>query len=371
VATPEEQVRRGLIPGPGTTATSVPAPGQALDTVGTVPIIIPEQVLSAAADAFGLDRRPLSPLERDGAPDGAVYPCRRDGTDCFLKIRPADPETAGAERDRAAFVEHLRAEGLTVPVSMPSVADQFVEYVGTVPDGVAPTVAVRPGTDPAPEPPTTFAVTLAEKVPGRDVRLPEDWNDSLIRAWGSTMGRMHRAAASFRGGAGLLTWQGENAHFRARCRDDAFAAVWDRLCEKMTDLPRDPAGFGLIHNDLHLSNVLLREDGELSVLDFDVCAWHWFVTDVATAMAHVIWELRGTAPALITPFASTFLGAYREQHPLDPAWSEHLDDFMRYRMALFALAMTDEFGGQTPPWLADVRAWVLSDEPMCEPLPWP
>ena len=40
---------------------------------------------------------------------------------------------------------------------------------------------------------------------------------------------------------------------------------------------------------------------------------------------------------------------------------------MRYRMALFVLAMTGELGDTArPPWLDEIRTWVLSGEPVAD-----
>jgi len=45
----------------------------------------------------------------------------------------------------------------------------------------------------------------------------------------------------------------------------------------------------------------------------------------------------------------------------------HTPLLKRYRMALFVLAMAGELGDDPrPPWLAEIRTWVLSGEPVAD-----
>lgn len=314
-----------------------------------VTITIPTPVLLAAADGFGLDASRLVAMERGGAPDGAVFPCVAGGRECFLKIKPLAPRTVDAEHDRLQFVEHLRSCGVPVPELLPSRAGGPLKIIE---DGEV-----------------DFAVTVSLRAPGRHVEIPRDWTEGFIRAWGATMGRMHAAAVHHQIPSRIPTWREEHGFFLAGCRDDALRTVWEGFAPFMATLPTDPQGFGMVHNDLHTGNLILGEDGTLTVLDFDVCSPRWFVSDIATALAHPVWDMRSRHPEGIATFVTTFLDAYGELHSLDPTWLEHLQTFMRYRMTLLLLAMAEERGDAArPPRQEATRRWVLSGEPL--PLGW-
>ena len=106
--------------------------------------------------------------------------------------------------------------------------------------------------------------------------------------------------------------------------DDLSAAQQERLAgarralhQQLVDHgpPRDR--FSMIHADLHLGNLLVDDDGRLSVFDFDDAGWGWHHYDIAVALLH-------TRDAPDAGDAETaFLDAYRAMRPLadeDLAW---------------------------------------------------
>lgn len=314
----------------------------ARSTVPHMPIMVPPDALSDAAALFGVSVG--APLDRSGAPDGAVYPCERDGTAAFLKLAPVADGTVAAAHDRVALAEHLRGHVGTI-THLPSRSGDLLEVV---PDGD-----------------TMVLATLTARAPGRHLQMPADFTPTVIRAWASTLGRIHAATSAWTGGGSLPTWTWEHDHFLAGCRDDAVGAAWVALGTELARLPTDPAGFGVVHNDLHSGNLLLADDGSLTVLDLDVAAQHWYATDLAILLVHPIWDLRRRDPAAIQPFVGTAVSAYLEQYPLPDARLADVPLLMRYRMTLFVLAMQAELQDRrSPPWLGTLRAWVLSDEPI-------
>ena len=129
-----------------------------------------------------------------------MFPCRRDGLDAFLKIKPVAADALDAERDRVDVVPCLR------------------ERIGVV--------------------------------------------------------------------GYLRTWRDEHTGFLDSCRDDAVGQVWRELGEEIGRLPTEPAGYGAAHNDLHAGNLLMTDEGDLTVLDFDACTRHWYATDLAILPVH-------------------------------------------------------------------------------------
>lgn len=317
------------------------------DVAATVPgmtILISDDTVRRAALAYGLADDELRAIPRDGAPDGAVFACPCPDGEVFLKIKPIVIGPA-AELARAVHVDRLRASGVPVPRSVPSRTGAAVEIMS----------------DPA----GTYAVSVTRRVAGRHLQLPADWSDDLVRRWATVLGRMHAVAATHDAPAGLPTWRDEHALFLGDCRDDELRAVWASFGDVLAGLPTDRSCFGPVHNDLHLGNLMLAGE-ELVVLDFDVATTHWFALDVAIALAHPVWQMRHESPGAIAPFVATFLDAYAAQHPLPEPWRERLPVFMRYRFTLFVLAMERELGHprELPEWLARIRTWVLSGEPL-------
>lgn len=64
------------------------------------------------------------------------------------------------------------------------------------------------------------------------------------------------------------------------CYDDASRIIRYRL-EKFG---RTRDRYGLFHSDLNIHNILINDDDEIYILDFDDCGYGWFLYDIATAV---------------------------------------------------------------------------------------
>ena len=49
---------------------------------------------------------------------------------------------------------------------------------------------------------------------------------------------------------------------------------------------RGPSGFGLVHADIRLANLLVEGD-HVRVIDFDDCGFSWFMYDFATTVSFI------------------------------------------------------------------------------------
>ena len=81
--------------------------------------------------------------------------------------------------------------------------------------------------------------------------------------------------------------------------------------QALAGLGRDPAGYGLVHADLDLDNVL-DHHGQARVIDFDDASWGHYALDLAIA-ADGVPEAR--RPVL--------LAGYQAVRPLPPGYIEH------------------------------------------------
>ncbi len=304
-----------------------------------MPILVPDDVVAEALSRFGVDPSTARPVTREGAPDGLVLTCRRDGQDAFCKIRPLDGHAhegeRARERDVVALAEYLLASGVPVVRYLPALDGEVLHVV------------------------SGHVVCLTAGAPGRHVREAEALAPGFVRAWAGTLGRIHAATVGWGGGAALGSWCDEHRHFRARCRDAEIGALWEDLGDRMATLTTEPAGYGVVHNDLHHGNLLLAPDGGLTVLDLDVASRHWYATDLAILLVHPLWSLRNR-PVDARRFAATAVEAYLAEYPLPAGRLADVPLLAHYRMALLVLAIQDELGGRgAPAWLGELRSTVL------------
>jgi Ser/Thr protein kinase RdoA (MazF antagonist) len=148
----------------------------------------------------------------------------------------------------------------------------------------------------------------------------------LVADLGRVIGTLHAHSAGFRPPPGFtrpsldiahLTWAGtwHAAQVASRPIDPKAGLLLgqaaERVGEVLAGLGRDPAGYGLVHADLDLDNVL-DHHGQARVIDFDDSSWGHYALDLAIAVDGVPGTLR---PAL--------LAGYQTVRPLPPGYVEH------------------------------------------------
>ena len=101
-------------------------------------------------------------------------------------------------------------------------------------------------------------------------------------------------------------------------------AEFDHITSWLSALPVTETNYGLIHGDFELDNLFWQDD-TIALLDFDDCAYSWYVADVACAIR----ELFETGVDLSNPSFRAFIRGYSEHYSLDEELISHLPTFMR------------------------------------------
>lgn len=309
-------------------------------------ITVSEKMLKAGADLFSVNPASALFVERGGAPDGAVYEC----PPFFLKFVPTAADRIEAVRDKMAFARYLRENGVRVMEFVPSKHDDLLEVLEE--DG------------------EMYAVSMSRRAPGRHLDPGKDFTPTFFQAWGQLIGQMHVLAKRYEGGEHINTWKEEHTFFAGWCQDDGVREKWQQLGDVLSGLPQDRVSFGLIHNDAHIGNIFTDSSG-LTMLDFDVCNHHWFMTDIGIALFHPIWERqRYVDPAAAREFAhmfsQNFMEGYCRANSLSRFWLDQLPTFLRYRQILFFIAMSGEGNPDLDSYLAPVRDSILNDTPITD-----
>lgn len=328
-------------------------------------ITIDENTLAAGCALFGVDPQSLN---YKGGSDGAVYLCRRGSRAHMLKFVPKPPEQLGEYEEKLAFIIYLAENG--VPLAAPLEAQSGRRY------------EVLPGAQ------GQYVVTLTLLADGRHPtpRNPVDWTERLFSCWGQVMGKMHalarayprwqKAAPGEEGPPSLVgDWREEHEFFCGWSKEARITEQFRQLYAPLAALPVERDSFGLIHNDLHMWNFLYNLNARgvfpITIIDFDVCAYHWFLTDIAIAAYHAITtgshKNLGKREAFARHFLQHFMGGYRQENDLAPAWLERLPLFLRYREILSYIALSNEWPeGKRAGWQAamlnEKRARILSGE---------
>jgi Ser/Thr protein kinase RdoA (MazF antagonist) len=325
---------------------------------------INEEVIVQAAGLYGMDAPALRLL---GGMDGLAYEFdREDGQAVVLKVAPipaGQPDFLARTEEKSQFIRYLADNGVRVARPVPSKRGGWVEQIAS-PDG-------------------DYIASVATRARGRHVdhRTPGEITSRLFCNWGRTTGQMHALARRYptwrreppgdRPQTLIGDWRGEHASFAASCRDDDIRERWHALGSQLEALPQCRECYGLVHNDLHPGNYLV-EDGEITVIDFDVCCYHWFAVDIAIALFFADWggppDPAQPRAGFLAGFFTDFMAGYRQENTLDPRWLAQLPLFLRHHQVLLYIFFSDVWDAGPPDWIAgtlrDWRRSILEDLPV-------
>jgi amicoumacin kinase len=328
---------------------------------------ISEVAVSLAARQFGTEVARLYLL---GGMDGLAYAFEREGRGYVLKVAPlaADhPEHLPRLAEKLDFVTYLADHEVRVARPVRSINGNWAERVD-VPEG-------------------SYVVSAAVRALGHHVngRNPAEANADLFRKWGQVTGQMHALAKTYKiwrkpadasePATCIMDWQEEYDSFYHWCKDLHIREKWREVGRQLAALPQTRDCFGLIHNDLHLQNFLL-DDGEITVIDFDVCSYHWFATDIAIPLFFADWTgAPKTEPArrnFLKGFLQDFLAGYSRANSLDESWIKRLPVFLKHHQILLYIVFSNEWSKNRNPWqtntLKNWRQSILNDLPVIDSL---
>lgn len=281
-------------------------------------------ILAETHRRYALAPGQLRPLD---AYESIIFEFERAGAGAILRLSHSlrrSPELIHGEVD---WINYLAGHGVGVARALPSPAGRLVE---AIPDGQG----------------GHFLATAFVKAHGRS---PWDlgWTPAILEAYGRLLGQMHALAQGYAPADPAWRrpeWDAAGLDFPERYLPAGQAhikAQYRALVAELQTLPRDSAGYGLIHQDAHGTNFLVDAAGRLTLFDFDECAYSWFINDIAIALFYTV--LGEAEPAALTArFCDHFLRGYRSAHHLDPHWFRQIPRFLKLReLELYAVIYRD------------------------------
>ncbi|MFC4099094.1 phosphotransferase enzyme family protein [Paenibacillus xanthanilyticus] len=185
--------------------------------------------------------------------------------------------------------------------------------------------------------------------------------EEAARAMGALMAKLHEASADFQPSAhfsrpawGLDSFRRDWAHLKRHHRpfisEEAMALyvkAADQVEAALAALSGQTQNYGMIHADLHIGNVVFREN-EPYPIDFGRCGYGYHLYDMAQA-------IMGMPPA----HRASFLAGYEEARPLEDAAISKLESFL-----IMAIIESYSFHAENPL----ETAGLIEEQPYAEAL---
>lgn len=283
-----------------------------------------DSILQRTMAYYGIAGDKIKPLD---AFESLIFEFERDSGAYILRIGHSNRRSEALIQGEVDWINYLAAGGVSVARAIYSERGKLVEKVEDSQGG-------------------HFLATAFVKARG-DHPWKVGWSPAVYETYGRLMGSMHALARDYR----LVNpawkrpeWDDPSMEFADQYLPASEAVVkekYRRLMAHLRILPKDRDSYGLTHQDAHMANMFLDEAGTLTLFDFDDCAYHWFMNDIAIVLFYMAMEEKD--PLAFTPeFMAHFFRGYRQAYRIDPAWLKEIPNFLKLReIDLYAVIHRD------------------------------
>ena len=266
--------------------------------------------LHHASSLYGISESELQPLR--GGHFAHVYGFRRDDRNFILRLTPPNDDVdAAAQRSILAWMAHLTAHGAFVPEPLLSQNGRLMEVI---PSSAGEWLVA--------------AFTQARGILSEEIPLKE-WDDILFQTLGRYIGKIHAIARGYvpSNEVSYPEWEAGGNLFNRQLENELWLKEkQSRALEQIRALPRPAEAYGLVHCDLHFGNFFVETREQIvTLIDFDDCAYGWFVMDIAVLLFDILVLYPGTDKNEYGQnFLHSFLAGYLTENPLSMFWLEQL-----------------------------------------------
>jgi Ser/Thr protein kinase RdoA (MazF antagonist) len=280
-------------------------------------------ILQEAMQRYNIAKDQIHSLD---AFESFIYEFERDSHAYILRIthtlRRSEPLVLG----EVDWINYLAKSGVSVAKAISSESGKLVEVIEDQQGGA-------------------FLVTAFVKAQGQP---PWDlWTPNLYQSYGAMIGLIHSLSKSYR--PDQAAWK------RPDWDDDLFAFVdhylpesesiarkkYEDICSHVKTLAKDQKSYGMTHQDAHGNNLFVDEMGQITLFDFDECAYNWFINDIAIVLFYNVQDAENW-PVFTGKFMSHFLRGYVQACPLDAKWLKEIPSFLKIReIELYAVMYRD------------------------------
>lgn len=306
-----------------------------------------DQILDEAAKRYDFDRGKLKFINDF---ENYIYEFEKNGQQYILRLTHSSHRTEDLVNGELDWIHYLHKNGANVCNPIFSHNNKLVERIDSKK--------------------SYFLATAFEKAKGGHAERNNEavWNCSLFEKWGQTVGRMHALTKDHSPSNNVnkrfdmfeddLYKNGGNY---IKVYGNEFVNKLENLIKWCETLPKGPNTYGLVHTDVHQGNFFVN-NGNITVFDFDDCAYSWFVNDIAIVLFYVVWGMpinnRKQKDEFAKDFLKHFLKGYCSENSLDPSLLKTIPNFLKLRQIIVFAVLNKkwDFGN-----LSDKQKQIVED----------
>lgn len=269
-------------------------------------------ILPEARQRYAIAPDQIRPLD---AFESFIYEFERPDGAYILRLGHTLRKSEALIQGEVDWINYLAAGGVGVAKAIHSASDQLVEAINDGQGG-------------------HFLATAFVKAHGQK---PWDiWTPTLYESYGRLLGQMHALTQHYEPANPAWrrpAWDDEGMNFVGRylpASEVAAKQKFQALRTYLHTLPKGNTVYGLTHQDAHGSNFLVDDAGNITLFDFDDCAYGWYANDIAIVLFYTVMDADDW-PAFTQEFMTHFLRGYQQVYRLEPRWLQEIPHFLKLR----------------------------------------
>ncbi|GAB2565161.1 phosphotransferase enzyme family protein [Gracilibacillus alcaliphilus] len=279
-----------------------------------------KKVIAEAASRYGVQFEELHLL---GKHQNLVYGYLREGREYILRITHASHRSQNLIQGELDWINYLSKNDLHVSTPIYSDKGNLIEtYVSDTND--------------------CFFMVAFEKALGAPLQDTISQEEDF-KYLGIVTGRLHSLTKNYLSTSEKtrrFTWN-ENEYLKKFTdhipqSQERVLSYLDQLMERLDELPKDQAAYGLIHGDLLFGNYFIQKDGTITLFDFDECQYGWFMQDIAVNLFYgvVVPFQNENEITFARRYLTYFFEGYDKENTLDRKLLEQLPLFLELRQVI-------------------------------------
>lgn len=292
-----------------------------------------DELLMKCYDKYGHDENSLKEI---GGFESFIYEYRYLGKAYILRITHSAHRSLEMIEAEIRFVQYLHENGCDVACAVLSKSEKLAEKVEL-------------------NEKEYFIVTSFFKVEGTHIQF-EQITPLFISKWGKTIGKFHQLTKSYLPGKyRRFDWKEDGLYrnYRQYVPEEQIK-VTENISAHMKRLSlftMDKDNYGLIHTDVHSGNFFVS-NGNMTVFDFDDCAYNWFSSDIAISLFYTVFNKNvRDRNEFAKMFFHHFMSGYATENQLSHLWINRIPEFIKLREMILYVAIYRSLDiDHLPPW---------------------